>query len=259
MRALEQRRGTRLISIIHDERMSEDSVGKSTIAEALRAIRLTPAGTDLDIILHTPGGEALGAAQLVHALKDHKGRKTVFVPCMAFSAGTILALTADQIVLSDFATLGPIDVQLPTASSARNLSLWVNKPENKLDKIEIVYIQDEIGQRPAAALKSLLQHKRPRDIDDRLLKDAVYARDRIPEDHARAVASMRGNYSRARAERIARTLNDGYLSHGFPIMYEEARKIGLNVKLGVPDEVFTIVDSFLSSGNGFCSVIHCPD
>lgn len=70
---------------------------------------------------------------------------------------------------------------------------------------------------------------------------------------------MKGNYSRGRARRIARTLNDGYLSHGFSIMYEEARKIGLNVKLGVPEEVFTIVDSFLFESGNFCSVIHCAD
>ena len=232
MLALEQRRGTKVVSIIHSKGMSEDGVDDQTTAEALKAIRTTPPGLDLDIILHTPGGQSLGAAQIVHALKSHKGRKTVFVPYRAMSAGTIISLTADEISLSEISTLGPIDSQILVGRG----DYW-----------------------PAAALASLLFYKKPKDIDDHLLRYAVAARDCIRDDHKKALAAMKRNYPRLRAERIARTLNDGYLSHGFPIMYEEARKIGLNVKLGVPEEVFTIVDSFLARNDGFCSVIHCPD
>lgn len=227
MLSLQQRRNTKLVSIVHAQGTSEDRVDDQTIAEALKAIRSTPAGVDLDIILHTPGGDALGADQIVRALKAHKGRKTFFVPYNAFSAGTIMALTGDEIFLSPIASLGPIDTQ--------------------------------INGVPAARLAYVLQAKPPRLIEDDVLAAALHARDRIVEDHHRAVASMKGNYSRGRARRIARTLNDGYLSHSFPIMYEEARKIGLNVKLGVPEEVFTIVDSFLFESGDFCSVIHCAD
>ncbi|MFN9163302.1 MAG: SDH family Clp fold serine proteinase [Alphaproteobacteria bacterium] len=227
MLSLQQRRNTKLVSIVHAQGTSEDRVDHQTIAEALKAIRSTPAGVDLDIILHTRGGDALGADQIVRALKAHKGRKTFFVPYNAFSAGTIMALTGDEIFLSPIASLGPIDTQ--------------------------------INGVPAARLAYVLQAKPPRLIEDDVLAAALHARDRIVEDHHRAVASMKGNYSRGRARRIARTLNDGYLSHSFPIMYEEARKIGLNVKLGVPEEVFTIVDSFLFESGDFCSVIHCAD
>jgi hypothetical protein len=227
MVSLETTRGTRLVSIIHSEGMSEEGVYSQTTAEAIKAIRATPADMDLDIILHTPGGSALGAGQIVRALKAHKGRKTFFVPYEAFSAGTILALTGNEIFMSEIASLGPIDVQF--------------------------------GKIPAVALASLLKHKRVRDMDDDALKHAVQADTAMRGYHKNAVALMKGNYSRLRAERIARTLNSGYLSHGFPLMYEEARMTGLHVRLGVPEEVFTIVDSALARDDGFCSVIHCPD
>lgn len=227
MLSLQQRRNTKLVCIVHANGTSENHLDEQTIAEALKAIRSTPAGTDLDIILHTPGGDALGADQIVRALKAHKGRKTFFVPYNAFSAGTIMALTGDEIFLSPIGSLGPIDTQ--------------------------------INGIPAARLAYLLEAKPARLIEDDMLAAAAHARDRIAEDHRRAVASMKGNYSRGRARRIARTLNDGHLSHSFPIMYEEARKIGLNVKLGMPEEVFTIVDSFLFESGDFCSVIHCAD
>ena len=182
---------------------------------------------DLDIILHTPGGSALGASQIVRALKAHKGRKTFFVPYEAFSAGTILALTGNEIFMSEVASLGPIDVQY--------------------------------GNVPAAAFASLLKYKRVRDIDDDGLRLAVKADNAMRVYHKKAVALMKGNYSRLRAERIARTLNSGHLSHGFPLMYKEARMTGLHVRLGVPEEVFTIVDSAIARDDGFCSVIHCSD
>ena len=227
MVALEGRRGTRLISIIHSDGMSEGWVGSQTTAEAIKAIRATPADMDLDIILHTPGGSALGASQIVRALKAHKGRKTFFVPYEAFSAGTILALTGNEIFMSEVASLGPIDVQH--------------------------------GNVPVAALASLLKHKRVRDMDDEALEVAIMADNTMRTHHKKAVALMKGNYSRLRAERIARTLNSGHLSHGFPLMYKEARMTGLHVRLGVPEEVFTIVDSAIARDDGFCSVIHCSD
>jgi hypothetical protein len=227
MVALEKKRGSRVISIIHAGHMSEPWLNAGTTAEMLKAIRAVPAGVDIDIILHTPGGDALGAGQIVRALQAHKGRKTFFVPYEGFSAGTIMALTGNEVFLSDIAALGPIDVQF--------------------------------GDTAAAALESLLHHKRPKDIEDELLVLAMRARQAIRQCHENARGAMRGSYSRFRAERIARTLNSGYLSHAFPIMHQEARMIGLHVRLGIPDEVFTIVDSFLTSGSRFCSVIHCPD
>ena len=228
MIALEQQRGSRVIAMIHGRGMSEPWLDKGTTAEALKAIRAVPAGIDIDIILHTPGGSALGASQIVRALKAHKGRKTFFVPYDAYSAGTILALTGNEIFMSEIATLGPIDVQF-----------------------------GEIGS--AAALGSVLRHKWIKDIDDDLLVLAMHAQRTIRQCHENALAAMKGTYSRFRAERIARTLNSGYLSHGFPLMYQEARMVGLNVRPGVPKEVFAIVEGFLTQPGGYCSVIHCPD
>jgi len=46
----------------------------------LRAIRLTPPDQPIDLILHTPGGLVLAAEQIAHALINHCGKITVFVP-----------------------------------------------------------------------------------------------------------------------------------------------------------------------------------
>ena len=78
----------------------------------LRAIRETPAGKPIEIVLHTPGGLVLAASQIAIALADHDGPVTAVVPHYAMSGGTMIALAADEIVLDKHAALGPIDPQL---------------------------------------------------------------------------------------------------------------------------------------------------
>jgi len=78
----------------------------------LRAIRMTPPDMPIDLVLHTPGGLVLAAEQISCALKRHKGKVTVFVPHYAMSGGTLVALSASEIVMDPDAVLGPVDPQL---------------------------------------------------------------------------------------------------------------------------------------------------
>src|SRR5882672_1237477 len=78
----------------------------------LKAIRGTPPGRTIEIILHTPGGLVLAATQIAQALADHDGRIVAVVPHYAMSGGTLIALAADEIVIDRHAALGPVDPQL---------------------------------------------------------------------------------------------------------------------------------------------------
>src|SRR3981081_2737851 len=78
----------------------------------LRAIRETPSGKAIEIILHTPGGLVLAASQIARALGDHDGRVVAVVPHYAMSGGTLIALAADEILIDRHAALGPVDPQL---------------------------------------------------------------------------------------------------------------------------------------------------
>jgi ClpP class serine protease len=75
----------------------------------LRAIRSTPPGRSIEIVLHTPGGLVLAASQIAQALADHDGRIVAVVPHYAMSGGTLIALSADEIVIDRHAALGPVD------------------------------------------------------------------------------------------------------------------------------------------------------
>jgi hypothetical protein len=68
---------------------------------------------------------------------------------------------------------------------------------------------------------------------------------------------MQGTYGRATAERIAHTLNDGSLTHGFPVTFDHARRLGLNVSTSLPPEAVEIVRAFRRNRWGKRSVIFC--
>ena len=66
----------------------------------------------LDLILHTPGGELTATESIVYYLKKMFGNDIrVFVPQIAMSAGTMMALSAKEIVMGKQSNLGPIDPQ----------------------------------------------------------------------------------------------------------------------------------------------------
>jgi ClpP class serine protease len=111
---LSAERGATVITLIHrQETMSllgfpivryidiDDAEG------VLRAIRATPEGRPIEIVLHTPGGLVLAASQIAAALADHPGRVTAIVPHYAMSGGTLVALGADEIVLDSHPCSGP--------------------------------------------------------------------------------------------------------------------------------------------------------
>lgn len=73
-------------------------------------------GPDLDLILHSPGGQAEATDRLVRYTRSKFRYIRVIVPLAAMSAATMWAMSADEIVLGKHSQLGPTDPQitLPT-------------------------------------------------------------------------------------------------------------------------------------------------
>ena len=87
LRSLERRRGSLAIALVHRQEtmafLGFPLVRYIDIEDwenILRAIRLTAPETPIDLIVHTPGGLVLAAAQIARALRRHQGKVTVFVP-----------------------------------------------------------------------------------------------------------------------------------------------------------------------------------
>lgn len=66
----------------------------------------------LDLLMHTPGGDLAATESLVEYLHAKFEDIRVVVPQIAMSAGTMIACSANRILMGDQSSLGPIDPQI---------------------------------------------------------------------------------------------------------------------------------------------------
>ena len=176
----------------------------------LRAIRGTPPGKGIEIILHTPGGLVLAASQIARALHDHDGRVIAVVPHYAMSGGTLIALAADEIVIDRHAALGPVDPQL--------------------------------GQHAARSLVEVAEM--PGQHDDQTLLMADVGRKALRQIAVTVRMLLEKHMEPARARDATTLLATGVWTHDHPLMAPELEQMGLPVRVGVPVEERTLMDLY---------------
>ena len=216
---IEKERGSRLILLVHrQETMSilgfpvYRYIDVNDSEEVLRAIHLTDPDVPLDIVLHTPGGLVLAALQIARAIRKHKGKVTAFVPHYAMSGGTLIALAADEIVMSEHAVLGPVDPQL--------------------------------GQQPAASILKVRATKPIEHIQDETLILADQAEKAIAQVRTSVRELLEGKCPEGKADELARLLSGGTWTHDHPITYEDAKSFGLCVSDQMPSEVMELMNLY---------------
>ena len=69
-------------------------------------------GKKIDLIIETPGGSGEVAEDIVKLLHNKYDEVGVIIPGWAKSAGTIIAMSGDEILMGSISALGPIDAQL---------------------------------------------------------------------------------------------------------------------------------------------------
>jgi hypothetical protein len=65
----------------------------------------------LHLLVNSPGGGVVSSYKIAKALRTHFSEIRVFVPHMAASGGTLIALTGDEIVMGLMSHLSPLDPQ----------------------------------------------------------------------------------------------------------------------------------------------------
>jgi ClpP class serine protease len=233
LQQFQEQRKSRVIAMIHrQETVSLFGVPVSTSiniedSEAiLRAIRLTPDDQPIDLILHTPGGLVLAAEQIAHALVEHKGKVTVFVPHYAMSGGTLIALTADAIVMDPNAVLGPVDPQ--------------------------------IGDMPAASIVKVVEAKPIASIGDEMLVLADVAQKARVQVVAFVASVLAKHLPKEKALSLASVFSEGRWTHDFPITIEGARELGLPVSTDMPPLIYQLMDLYPQGGGVRPSVTYVP-
>jgi len=216
---MEQQRSSRMILMVHRQETMAllgfpvfRYIDIHDSEEVIRAILLTDDDVPIDLVLHTPGGLVLPSTQIARALKKHKGKVSVFIPHYAMSGGTLIALAADEIVMSEHAVLGPVDPQ--------------------------------IGQFPAASLLRAVAKKPVAEVDDTTLILADQAERAIAEVRSSVLELLEPQFSPEKAGELARLLTEGTWTHDFAITFEAARNLGLPVSSQIPKEILELMSLF---------------
>jgi ClpP class serine protease len=89
------------------------SITHEDINGFMAAIHGMDCSKGLTLLLHTPGGVTNAAETIVAYLYSKFANIEVVVPTYAMSAGTMISLAADSIVMGRQSQLGPIDPQMP--------------------------------------------------------------------------------------------------------------------------------------------------
>ena len=89
----------------------------------------------LFIFLTTPGGSLTPVQRMVGIFRHFYNEVNFIVPDYAFSAGTILCMSGDNIYMNYYSTLGPIDPQVQTKEGNLVAALgYLDKVNELLDK-----------------------------------------------------------------------------------------------------------------------------
>ncbi|HEB54378.1 MAG TPA: hypothetical protein ENI87_14085 [bacterium] len=216
---LEKEHGSRVILLVHRQETMGflgfpvfRYIDVHDSEDVLRACHMTDPDVPLDLVLHTPGGLVLASLQIARAIRQHRGKVRVFVPHYAMSGGTLIALAADEIVMSEHAVLGPVDPQLGQYPAASLLRVVEQKPIAEVDDQTLI-LADQ-GKKAIAQL---------RDSVAELLSD------RLPEDRRQELATM---------------LSEGRWTHDYPITPTMAKELGLPVRTDMPDDVMALMNMF---------------
>jgi serine dehydrogenase proteinase len=200
----------------------------------------------INVILDSTGGPLDSAFKAVLVLSRYTQSIHVYVPRRAKSASTLIALGANEIVMSPFGELGPLDTQV---RDPRNPTDYVSA----LDLYQSVdYVRDFGFSTLTDVLKNLAFVTQGRISLANSVKigskyalgsitpmlEQVNAIDfggwgrslKIGERYAQILLARVDPLDKARSERIAKRLVYGYTHHLFPIDITEAKEMGLNAQ-----------------------------
>ena len=189
------------------------------------------------VILDTPGGVVEVVERMVTALRSLYGGVTVIVPDRAMSAGTILALSADRIMMDHLSCLGPIDPQIEKDGKLVPALSYLNQYERLNEKAQ----EDELTTAEYALLTKLdlgelYQFEQARELSQDLLikwlsqyKFKNWTRTETKQEPVTEAMKIQ------RAKHIAALLNDPgkWHSHGRAIDMKTLQ--GEEIKLEIED------------------------
>jgi hypothetical protein len=189
-----------------------DEFGMEALVRELEAAKIRKAY----LLVNSLGGAMASSYKIARAVRMCLEEIVTFLPHIAASGGTLLALTGNEIVMGPMSHITPLDVQIPykeTKVSTATFMRFFTRASGWFEKVtphEAPY--------PRKALADKL---------DPLIMEEWSGLTITMSDYVEEILGLAGYEESAR---IARLLVTAFPCHDYVITPEKAKEIGLNVK-----------------------------
>lgn len=188
----------------------------------------------VDMYIETPGGSGETAEEIVKFLRNNFDTVSFVVSGEAKSAGTIIVLSGDEILMTETGSLGPIDAQMKigrSVVSAYDYMEWVEEKRKEAEKQGRLNPFDAtmVAQITPGELGSVFHAlKFAEDLVVEWLINYKFKNWTVTETHKIPVTE---EMKRKRAEEIAKELTNHskWRLHGRSIKIDDLEEIGLKI------------------------------
>lgn len=220
------------------------------VTEEIKAARAEKAPkAAATVFLTTNGGDPDGAFRIARCLRHHySGGFRLVIPSWCKSAGTLIAIAANELAIGDLGELGPLDIQVNKGSELYEQSSGLDLQEalgkvtahvwdtfsNFLQEIHALGLNTNISTKIATQVSNAISTPILAQIDPLRLGELQRAM-RIAHEYGTRLDS----YSHNLKEDGLNRLIQGYPSHSFVIDRKEAKEIFHRVTmLTAPEQNF---------------------
>jgi len=218
IRAIEEGSGTHLICYVSGRGASIDRDDAAGFMDVLHEV-----GPDdnIDLLLHTRGGDVDAAEKLVALVQATVGsaQLRIIIPDLAKSAGTLMALGADTLIMSESSELGTIDPQIWSHDGRGNEIC-----HSVLSYLDAFKIHSEaLRENPSDPVARLMLEK----LDPTTLRHFEAIKERARHFAEDQLKRKGRNFSQIAAALLDITR---WLSHGQMIKWQDVKELGLPVE-----------------------------
>lgn len=216
-----------VVYITSDRKNAKGQISSDAIRELLLQLHALPANTEaIDLLIVSEGGDPTVAWRIVSLIREQVRSFNVLIPQAAYSAATLIALGADEIVMHPHGNLGPTDPQISGPSKDGKGS--INFGSEDLGAF-LKFAKEEVGLSDQGHLLEVLSMfcdqvgAVPLGVAARSSQLSISMGEKLLRLH------MNKSDQRQEARVIAEKLTKDFFHHGYPVNRTEAEQIGLKI------------------------------
>lgn len=243
---LEDKRGSKIICYLTGDRQQfPTNIGEDVIPILYRHLELIGDQDNIDLFIYTRGGDMVVPIRIVKLIRNYCKKFSVLVPYRCHSAGTLICLGADEIIMTKLGELTPVDPtstahpfnpknpnplnpiqQIPLPVSVEDVRSYLSFAKEELDAQDqqIVELYSKMTNQPYA--NNLHLHP--------LALGNVYRVQKMIKIITRRLLAMHFKKTESKDDikinKIIQEITEDICVHNYPIYYDEAEALGLNVK-----------------------------